>query len=130
MGRKFGYFTAYQVCPSGGVGCLYQTSGSNDDWIYGELGVAAYTFELGIQFFESCSYFEDSVLDKNIKALLYAFKSVHNVSFRPLLTFSSTLVSILESMCCDACLADLNKMTWARITLRVREGGKEEADQL
>ena len=75
LGRKFGYFTGYQVCPSGGVGCLYQTSGSNDDWVYGELGVAAYTFELGIQFFESCSYFEDSILDKNIDALLYAFKS-------------------------------------------------------
>ncbi|UCD40614.1 MAG: peptidase M14 [Chloroflexota bacterium] len=75
LGRKFGYFTSYQVCRSGGDGCLYQTSGTNDDWVYGELGVASFTFELGTQFFESCSYFENSILDKNINALLYAFKA-------------------------------------------------------
>ena len=75
LGRKFGYFTGYQVCRSGGVGCLYQTAGSNDDWVYGELGVASFTFELGTHFFESCSYFKNSVLDKNINALLYALKS-------------------------------------------------------
>lgn len=75
LGRKFGYFTGYQVCRSGGAGCLYLTAGSNDDWVYGELGAASFTFELGTHFFQSCSYFEDSILDKNINALLYAFKA-------------------------------------------------------
>ncbi len=75
LGRKFGYFTGYEVCRSGGDGCLYQTSGSNDDWIYGELGVASFTFELGTNFFESCSYFENSILNNNLNALLYAFKA-------------------------------------------------------
>lgn len=83
LGRKFGYFTGYQVCRSGGVGCLYQTAGSNDDWVYGELGVASFTFELGTQFFESCSYFKNSILDKNLDALLYAFKAARRPYLNP-----------------------------------------------
>lgn len=76
LGRKFGFFTNYQVCQSGEIGCIYQTSGSTDDWIYGELGVASYTFELGSTFFESCEYFEESILPDNLQSLIYAFKSV------------------------------------------------------
>ena len=75
LGRKFGFFTNYQVCHSGEDGCIYQTSGSTDDWIYGELGVASYTFELGSTFFESCEYFADYILPDNLQALLYAFKA-------------------------------------------------------
>jgi carboxypeptidase T len=75
LGRKFGFHTGYQVCQAGENGCIYQTSGSSDDWAYGELGVASYTFELGTTFFESCSYFEQKILPDNIPALLYAFKA-------------------------------------------------------
>jgi hypothetical protein len=75
LGRKFGFYNGYEVCQSGEPGCIYQTSGSTDDWMYGELGVAAYTFELGSQFFESCSYFEDNIVPENLPALLYAFKA-------------------------------------------------------
>ncbi len=75
LGRKFGFFTSYQVCQSGEDGCIYQTSGSTDDWIYGELGVASYTFELGTTFFESCQYFEDTILPDNLQALIYALKA-------------------------------------------------------
>ncbi len=75
LGRKFGYFNEYQVCQSGEIGCIYQTSGSSDDWVYGELGVASYTLELGTAFFESCSYFEQKILPDNLLALLYAFKA-------------------------------------------------------
>ncbi|MEZ4583483.1 MAG: M14 family zinc carboxypeptidase [Caldilineaceae bacterium] len=53
LGRKFGYFTGYEVCQAGSSGCLYQTDGTTDDWSYGTLGVASYTFELGTWFFES-----------------------------------------------------------------------------
>lgn len=51
------------------------SSGTTDDWAYGELGVAAYTFEMGTTFFEGCSSFENSVLPDNAAALLYAFKA-------------------------------------------------------
>jgi hypothetical protein len=75
LGRKFGYYNEYEVCQGGAPGCIYQTSGSTDDWMYGELGVAAYTFELGTQFFESCTYFEDNIVPKNLPSLLYSIKA-------------------------------------------------------
>jgi carboxypeptidase T len=83
LGRKFGFFTGYQVCQSGEEGCIYQTSGSTDDWAYGELGVASYTFELGSAFFESCSYFEQKILPDNLPALLYAFKAARQPYLNP-----------------------------------------------
>jgi hypothetical protein len=75
LGRKFGYYSGYQACQSGGVGCLYKSSGNSDDWAYGELGLPAYTFEIGTAFFESCSYFEEQILPEQFPTLLYAFKS-------------------------------------------------------
>ena len=75
LGRKFGFHNGYDVCQGGADGCIYQTSGTTDDWMYGDLGVAAYTFEIGTEFFESCSYFDENILPKNLPALLYAFKA-------------------------------------------------------
>ena len=73
LGRKFGYYNGYQVC--NGPTCLYGTSGTTDDYTYGKLGVSSYTFEIGQNFFESCSFFESNILPKNMPALSYAFKS-------------------------------------------------------
>ena len=75
LGRKFGYFNGYEVCQSGEPGCIYTTTGSTDDWAYGELGLAAYTFELGTDFFQDCPAFEDTILPGNLPALLYAAKA-------------------------------------------------------
>ncbi|HMN28370.1 MAG TPA: M14 family zinc carboxypeptidase [Caldilineaceae bacterium] len=75
LAQKFGYYTKYPVCQSGGAGCLYMTDGTTDDWTYGELGVAAYTFELGDAFFESCSAFEQEILPNTLAALRYAAKA-------------------------------------------------------
>jgi hypothetical protein len=75
LGRKFGYFNGYEVCQSGEPGCIYATTGTTDDWAYGELGVAAYTFELGTAFFQSCSYFEHVIVPENFPPLLYALKA-------------------------------------------------------
>lgn len=74
LGDKFGYFNGYRVCQSGAPGCIYMTDGTTDDWAYGELGVAAYTFELGQAFFESCTTFEETILPSNMPALWYAAK--------------------------------------------------------
>ena len=73
LGRKFGYYNRYRVCQSGS--CLYPTSGTTDDWAYGQLGVAAYTFEMGQTFFEDCASFESTVFPANQPALLYALKA-------------------------------------------------------
>ncbi len=75
LGRKFGYYTGYEVCQSGELNCIYLSDGATDDWVYGELGLAAYTFELGTSFFESCTSFEEIIAPENFSALLYAFKA-------------------------------------------------------
>lgn len=71
LGRKFAYFNAY--LPQQAVE-LYPTDGTTDDFAYGELGLAAYTFELGTSFFQDCASFENTILPKNLAALLYAAK--------------------------------------------------------
>lgn len=71
LGRKLAYFNGYT--PEQSVG-LYPTSGTTDDFAYGELGVAAYTIELGTAFFEPCSTFTGTTLPQNQAALLYALR--------------------------------------------------------
>jgi carboxypeptidase T len=71
LGRKFAYFNSYTPIQSYD---LYQTSGTSDEWSYGELGIASYTFELGTSFFQSCTVFENTILPGNMPALFYAFK--------------------------------------------------------
>ena len=75
LARKFGYYNGYTVCQAPVNGCLYTTSGTTDDWAYGELGVASFTFEVGTWFFESCDSFESTIWPANRAALLYAFKA-------------------------------------------------------
>ena len=71
LGRRFAWFTGYY--PEQAIG-LYPTDGTTDDFAYGDLGVAAFTFELGNNFFEACSSFEGTVLPSNLQALRYAAK--------------------------------------------------------
>jgi hypothetical protein len=54
---------------------LYATDGSTDDWAYGRLGIAAYTFEMGTAFFQECSAFEKTIYPQNLSALMYALKA-------------------------------------------------------
>jgi hypothetical protein len=79
LGSKFGYFTGYLVCR--GPECLYSTDGTTDDFSYGELGIASYTFELGMSFFESCNRdpemfvpysFEEDIYPDQLRALTSA----------------------------------------------------------
>ncbi len=71
LGRKFGFFNDYSVCQT----CLPTAAGTTVDQAYGTYGVAAYTFELGTNFFQSCSAFEDDILAANLDALVYAAKA-------------------------------------------------------
>ncbi len=73
LGRKFAYFNGYSP---GQSYSLYPTDGTTDDFAYGELGLAAYTFEVGTSFFQSCSTFESVIVPDNLPALLYAAKVV------------------------------------------------------
>jgi carboxypeptidase T len=70
LGRKLAYFNNYMPEQSSD---LYTTTGDTTDWAYGELGIPAYTFELGETFFQSCSDLPQ-IRDENLGALLYAAK--------------------------------------------------------
>lgn len=72
LGRRMAWFNDY--APQQAID-LYVTDGTTDDFAYGELGLAAYTFELGNQFFESCSAFEASVYPDNFAALVYSLRT-------------------------------------------------------
>jgi len=72
LGRKFAFFNDYE--PTQAIN-LYITDGTTDDFGYGDLGIAAYTFELGTAFFQSCSTFENTILPDNLPSLVYAAKT-------------------------------------------------------
>ena len=65
---SFNHYTAEQASQ------MYPATGTSDDWAYGELGIASYTFEMGTTFFQDCSSFETPIWPDNKNALLYAFK--------------------------------------------------------
>jgi uncharacterized repeat protein (TIGR01451 family) len=79
LGRKLAYFNNYE--PGQSIG-LYATDGTTDDFAYGELGLPAYTFELGTSFFQSCTTFENTIVPANLPALVYIAKATR----RPYLT--------------------------------------------
>jgi hypothetical protein len=79
LGRKFAFFNGYM--PQQAFD-LYPSDGTTDDFAYGDLGLAAYTFELGTSFFQDCGTFENTILPDNLPALIYAAK----VSRTPYLT--------------------------------------------
>jgi hypothetical protein len=70
LGRKFAFFNDYSPKQSAR---FYPTTGDTVDWAYGELGIPAYTFELGETFFQPCSDLQQ-IMEENLGALLYASK--------------------------------------------------------
>ena len=72
LGRKFAYFNNYTPQQSSD---LYTTTGTHDDWAYGVLGIAGYTFEMGEEFFQSCDSFENIIYPDNRDALLNGIKA-------------------------------------------------------
>jgi carboxypeptidase T len=71
LGRKLAYWNGYDPKQAS---YLYFTDGATDDFAYGDLGLAAYTFELGTKFFQECSVFEATILPGNLPSLIYAAK--------------------------------------------------------
>jgi len=71
LGQKLAGLNGYVPQPAY---ALYPTSGTTDDWSYGELGIASYTFEMGGYsdgFLPPCSRY-DAIIQSNLSALLYA----------------------------------------------------------
>lgn len=72
FGRRLAWFNNYTPEQ---IDSLYPADGTTDDTFYGLLGVPAYTIELGIAFFESCSSFTGSTYPQNVAALKYSARS-------------------------------------------------------
>lgn len=68
MGRRLAWFNGYT--PEQSVS-LYVTDGTTKDFVYGDLGIASFSFELGTAFFEQCDDFEQEQLPDNLAALEY-----------------------------------------------------------
>ncbi len=71
MSYKFAYYNHYLPQKSTE---LYPSAGTTDDWVYGELGVPGFCFEVGLAFHQSCSLFESDIYPDNQQALLRAIK--------------------------------------------------------
>jgi hypothetical protein len=71
MSYKFAYYNEHTPQKSTE---LYPTTGSTDDWTYGELGVPGFCFEVGDDFHQNCTVFENDINPNNQQALLRAIK--------------------------------------------------------
>lgn len=72
LGRRMAWFNRYTPEQSND---LYPTDGTTDDTVYGELGVPAYTFEMGTAFFQDCALFESTIFPDNLAALRFASRT-------------------------------------------------------
>lgn len=79
LGRKYGWFVDY---PSQ-TGSFGVVDGSSKDYAYGELGIPAYTIELGTEFFQQCDVFEHLMVDDHIAAMTWAAKIVRTSYITP-----------------------------------------------
>jgi len=73
LGRRLAFFNNYT--PEQSIG-LYPTDGTSDGPSYGELGVPAFTIEMGTTFFQDCSSYESTIKPANLAALIYAARVV------------------------------------------------------
>jgi hypothetical protein len=80
LGRRFAWFNGYTPMQSIG---LYPTDGTTEGPSYGELGVAAFTFEMGTSFFQSCNSYNNTIQPDNLPALIYAAKVVRTPYLTP-----------------------------------------------
>ena len=109
LGRKFAFFNDYE--PDQAIN-LYPTDGTTDDFAYGDLGLAAYTFEIGTTFFQDCSTFENTILPDNLPAMIYAAKTARTPYLTPAgpdaldITISPQIVSVGDVVILNATIDD------------------------
>ena len=71
LGRKLAFFNNYAPLP---ISQFTIADGSSADFFYGDLGIAGFGYELGNDFFESCTSFENNVVGPNIESLFFGAK--------------------------------------------------------
>jgi hypothetical protein len=72
IGDRLAFNNGYASCQA--TSCLYATSGASDDWAYGELGIPAFTFEIGDDFMPPYSEVDSRQWPDLAPALLYGIR--------------------------------------------------------
>ncbi|MDX1416437.1 MAG: M14 family zinc carboxypeptidase [Candidatus Promineifilaceae bacterium] len=72
IGDKMATYSGYRSCQPGS--CLYGANGATDDWAYGELGIPAFTFEIGREFMPPYEMIDAVQWPENKPAFIYAAK--------------------------------------------------------
>jgi len=71
LGRKIGFLTDYEV----GRQILGPAGGTTVDFAHGELGIAAFTYEIGTSFRQDCGSFESTIWPRVRDSLIYSAKA-------------------------------------------------------
>lgn len=72
IGDKLATYNGYTSCQA--PLCLYAASGGSDDWAYGQLGIASFTYEIGTSFMPHYSVIDNVQWPENGPSLQYAAK--------------------------------------------------------
>jgi carboxypeptidase T len=72
IGDKLATYNGYLSCQA--PLCLYAASGLSDDWAYGQLGIASFTYEIGTSFMPPYSVIDNVQWPENGPSLQYAAK--------------------------------------------------------
>lgn len=72
IGRKYASYNGYTAGQANQT--LYSTSGTIDEWAYGELGISAHIFEIGGSFMPTYSTVDSTQWPQNRGAFIYAAK--------------------------------------------------------
>jgi carboxypeptidase T len=70
IGDRLALFNGYRSCQP--TECLYAANGTSDDWAYGELGIPAFTFEVGHEFMPPYGEIDTVQWPANRPAFYYA----------------------------------------------------------
>jgi len=109
FGRKLAFFNGYRPEKAS---VSFDTDGTTDDFAYGDLGIAAFTFEVGTTFFQNCTSYNSTILPDNLEALIYAAKVSRTPYITPLgpdarvLNLSNSQITIGESATLTAIIDD------------------------
>ncbi|MCA9929818.1 MAG: hypothetical protein KC419_15130 [Anaerolineales bacterium] len=107
IGDKFATFNGYQSCQP--ATCLYAASGTSDDWAYGDLGIPAFTFEVGTQFMPPYSEIDAVQWPDNGPAFQYAAKlarAPYQLIHGPDVTAVTTTISPANQLTITAVIDD------------------------
>jgi carboxypeptidase T len=106
IGDRLALFNRYLSCQP--TECLYAANGTSDDWAYGELGIPAFTFEVGYEFMPPYGEIDAVQWPANRPAFYYAasiartpYKTIHGPDTHDISITGSDLYLTLSAVIDD-----------------------------